>query len=480
MNLEEFDNKLAEAFRNENLPPKDKLWVNIANNIDKPSKSPIWWWVVPSIIIIAVVATFNSIDNTSDAIVSNNKNEVVNPNLNTQLNKNLKQQSVNSPQETLTNNVAKSTEEKNSTTNRVIAPKNKVASSNKNSKQLNNKHQKNQVSNSVANNQNYINTSSNDLNNPTLTSSVNDDDLLKFYGMPYRKLNTKPFSIDEFSLVDVPSIKDIKRKPINKAFFNDKNKVVDFNKKWWFTYGIGPNLSINKLDIDDTKEKFVHKDLWEDKETLTRNGSGFNAFTHLSYHIKPLLSFESGLSYVMRVEPIRLSDESLDIPVRDINTNEITGYNKIIIYLLEKNQTTGLYDTIGSYQLASAHNLAVNNRYNAFTVPLTINKEFVLSSNTKIKLGAGTGITYLYSNKATYLDYITTSKVEFKKKSMINLSFNANLGFYTNFNNVGEIGIYTGYNYYSMPWELPNKQYGLKMSDLNFGFSFRRPLNWGN
>lgn len=476
MNLEEFDNKLAEAFRNENLPPKDKLWENIATNIDKSNKTPIWWWAVPSLIIIAIAITFNSINAPKEDLVNNDKSEITIQEIKKENNTN---QITDNTNKDNINSVKSTSDEQNITVNKLSENNISKLEEAKIDKLVKNQKSNPKIKDDIKNQKSNLN-SDNISNQSSNSSSYYDEDFFKFIGFPFKKMKSKSFVFEDITPLELPTIEKKIKKPNDIIFINKNNKVVDFNKKWWFSYGIGPNLSINTLDIDKSKEKFVHKDLWEDKETLTRNGSGLNAFTHLSYNFKPLLSFETGLSYVMRVEPIRLSDESLDIPVRDITTNEITGYNKIIIYLLEKNQTTGLYDTIGSYQLASAHNLAVNNRYNAFTVPLTFNKEFVLSSNTKIKLGAGTGITYLYSNKASYLDYITTSKVDFKKKSMLNASFNANFGFYTNFNNVGEIGIYTGCNYYVKPWELTNKQYSLKMRDLNFGISFRRPLNWGN
>jgi hypothetical protein len=64
------------------------------------------------------------------------------------------------------------------------------------------------------------------------------------------------------------------------------------------------------------------------------------------------------------------------------------------------------------------------------------------------------------------------------KKSTLNTSLNTQIAFYTNFNDVGQIGIYSGFTMFNNPWQINQKQYSISMKDIQFGITYRKPLQW--
>lgn len=477
MNQEEFDNKLNEAFKNEYLPPNEKLWQNISGRLDNNKKKPFWYWLMPLVLVVITATTvfFNGkkSNNIAEVALNNNKakienNAVITSQSSTDYKKNTSNEGIkDNPtfNDTPKNKNGKfpaiaSVYIENEVSNIISTPK---TGKPKKKTFINDNTNRNKITKEDITNK--ILKRDNDLNDETT------DNPLNIY--PYKKIPTLAFASLPFELIDYEPL--LKNKTQNKSATQNgakKDRTANFESKWWWSAGLGPQLAINNIKTNDTLEPYIHKDLWKNKKELTRNGTGFQSQFLLGYHFNNHFSIESGIQYSLRSESIRLDKVTDDIAFRTAN-NKVALYQKVI--LLAILQTPSGPDTT-RYNAVQSFTMVANNKYHAFTVPIKLNFGMNITPATKFQLSAGLGITYLYAKKTEHLNMVTEEKFTTDKKSLFTASYNTQLAFYTNFNNYGEIGVYTGFQGYINRWSVINKQYSLGMSDMQLGLCFRRPF----
>jgi hypothetical protein len=460
MNPEEFDRRLRKSFNKENLPPREDLWENIASKIETKPKRGFWFFTIPvlaSIFLFSMIAfIFNSKDNNHQANVNqnytakaeekkviNNENEA--PVVTTDINTSLKSNDNQANKEELKLQEIKKL---NSSIDLSIVNKEKTISSSSKPSFLNKF--SNQLLTQTENNNDWI--------------SNFDQTIFSLSKINYRKTSFFPQFFREF----------LPNEQVSKPSHNQSNHSNN-DSKWSLIFGVGPQLAVNKINLPNQQKDFVHKDLWNNKNQLTNNGTGFQSHLNLNYKINKYFNFETGLNYGLRTEDIKLDVSSFDIAARNSN-KKILLYNKILLLVIVINPDGSTDSTF--YDAVSSFNLAVNNKYQSLTIPININSEFMISENTGFNIGIGGGLSYLFSTKSTHFDIINEKKVETKKQSMLTSSLNSKITMFTNFNDIGRIGLYFGFQVYTQPWQVAKKQYSIGMRDLQMGMMFQKPLNW--
>ena len=232
----------------------------------------------------------------------------------------------------------------------------------------------------------------------------------------------------------------------------------------------GPQSSDNQLAINKDSQAWVHHHLWENSKRMTHKGSGFSAKLNYLYKIgkKQQYGLSIGCEYGQRTEAIQLNESSFDIAARD-NTGKIIQYTQILLKVIVGNDTT-------EYLASSNYSLAKTNKYKIISIPIELSRELALSQHSFAQISAGIGLSYISSENNTHIDMIWGDNKTASKQSLLNASLNAKLAVFTQFNNIGYIGIYAGYKDYLQPWTVNANQYRIHMKDMQVGLSFRKPL----
>ncbi len=232
----------------------------------------------------------------------------------------------------------------------------------------------------------------------------------------------------------------------------------------------GPQISNNSIDINKDSQAWVHYHLWDNKNKMTNKGGGFSAKLNYQYKLgkKQQYGLSIGCEYGQRSEAIQLNESSFDIAARD-NSGKILQYTQILIKVILGNDTT-------VYLASSNYALATTNKYKIISIPIEFSRDFAISQHSFAQLSTGLGLTYIQSQNNTHIDMIWGDNKTVSKQEMLNATLNAKLALYTQFNNIGYIGVYAGYKDYLQPWTVNANQYRIHMRDLQFGLSFRKPL----
>ena len=232
----------------------------------------------------------------------------------------------------------------------------------------------------------------------------------------------------------------------------------------------GPQISNNSIDINKDSQAWVHYHLWDNKNKMTNKGGGFSAKLNYQYKLgkKQQYGLSIGCEYGQRSEAIQLNESSFDIAARD-NSGKILQYTQILIKVILGNDTT-------VYLASSNYALATTNKYKIISIPIEFSRDFAISQHSFAQLSTGLGLTYIQSQNNTHIDMIWGENKTVSKQEMLNATLNAKLALYTQFNNIGYIGVYAGYKDYLQPWTVNANQYRIHMRDLQFGLSFRKPL----
>lgn len=481
MNQEEFDNKLGDSFKNEHLPPDKRLWENISARLDEGKKKPFPFWLIPVFVAVLAVGAWlmgtvgnkvKSTRSTSAQIESSKLAKAIDtdkqiPNaIGNATTTETAEANNEGGNTTPTNAISTAYSEPNTLTNNGT---NAAESRSTKTKRANNSNTT--IANNATNTSNASNTgNTNGGNQKTPTTDYDFNDVL--FGK--QKL-TKPvlsvFAAPNEESEIFSSLKLKKGKVIRSRY---TKQPVDFDSKWWWSVGAGPQISYNKAIVPDDSISKIHKDLWANRNLLTHNGTGFHSQFLLGHRLGKHFSMETGLQYGRHAEDIKFNVTSFAVETRD-KYNTITAYEDSVLFWIVLSSHP--YDTT-YYYATRGFSLVSKNRYQIFTIPLRFNYEQNISPNTKIVAGIGAGFSGIRSTSVKHLTLINDTYFVEKKSTQFTASFSAQLGLYTNINEIGQLGFYTNLQMYAKPWEMGNKQYSIRMSDLQFGLSFRRPLNW--
>lgn len=486
MNREEFDNKLKKSFERENLPPKEELWQNISSQLDQKSKFNFWWVFTFSAILIGIIIIGQQLSGNfkKQNTIANNEQKALNSTNESKPLSNDKK--VNTAQNEVASEEINASDSKNQSTRDNNESTNPKLETTQASNQLNTERQTNKASKTLpkATTQldNFTQTSSPLKTNKTNSSfpqsidpfentnslgkaMASNEDFFQINFLKFKNVQSKPnrFTLSFFNPIETLAS--------NKKFkTNKKNNPKDFYEKWFLAFGIGPQFNINTVNVPKELESYVHKDLWKNKDKTTHNGIGFNTFALLNYKFGRNFIFETGLDYRIRTEDIKLDITSIDIAARN-NANQIIQYANIKLLYIVNNDTT-FYDALASF------NLAVKNKYHVITIPFNFKKEIAVSDQSYFSFGLGGGLSHIRSNTSKHIDLVNEIVKTENKKSTFNTSLNTQIAFYTNFNDVGQIGIYSGFTMFNNPWQINQKQYSISMKDIQFGITYRKPLQW--
>lgn len=493
MSPEEFDNRLRSTFKDEYLPPREHLWQNINERLETAQgSSTLWYWLAPALILVVsglAWLTSSIVNNSNDDLAVTTQNAPV-----------INSQAAPSAPDAATKpyapneDAASNKPESSSTdiqTNKIEIERSSGIQNNADISQVIQDNSSNNSSdlNSALNSSNRTRPALNNRDNPMLDAlrnqAANDarikenaiaDELEKSL-LGYSKIRAfkkfiytiSPFTIDhvKYSAIPPKTIGNSASKPIKNT------KVLEAGNfeanRHWINFGIGAITAYNSFAGYMDPTHTVHKDLWSNREKLTNNGAGFNTF--LTYQnkfgMKNRLSYEVGFSYTSRSEDIKMNEYSKDVAYRDNDT--IVQYQRFKLWTVMPGGDTNRFD------LETPFILVAKNRYSVFTVPFRINYEQPISEHTFLSLGFGGGLSYIYTKKATHLDLVKETENTIYKKGQFMSSINGMMSFYTNFNSLGQLGVYCGYQMHIGSFKL-NEQYGIKMSDLQYGLTFRRPL----
>ena len=464
MSPEEFDNRLKSAFKDENLPPREGLWANISSQLEPKAKNTFWYWLLPTItaLTIGIVWIGNQKPTTQEraieSVVASVPNNASKAESIGDKNNKAKTQTIELANHESNINTIEQRREKNG----II----KASASNRSNRKISES-----LSITPVNQQNSFNGDNNNtviaLSNSATIIENNDFgelDMLNFIRFSWFPNFFKPFALEESYSVDLKVKNPIKALTPNS---NKPPKTSDFTSKRWFTIGLGPQLAIK---VNQDSQAWVHKHLWDNKDRLSSNGSGFQAFAHcaLKFGKNQRFIFETGLNYSLRTEEIKLNESSYDIAARD-NTGRINQYTQILLKVIYGNDTT-------YYLAASNFSLAVNNKYHILTVPFRLSTEHKISESTFMSYGLGGGFSMINSHNTEHLNMIWGNSVKESNSTQYSASLNANLSLYTNFNDIGQIGVYTGLQMHLNPWKVNSNQYAVTMRDLQMGITFRKPF----
>jgi hypothetical protein len=244
------------------------------------------------------------------------------------------------------------------------------------------------------------------------------------------------------------------------------------DNKWWFNFGIGSQIAYNRFDAtyDDITKNKIHRQLISHQDKLSNNGNGLQI--HLNVQNKfgksNRLSFETGINYSYRTEDIKINEQTYDIAARN-NNDDILNYLRLKLFIAVGNDTT-FFDATQSFALIT------KNKYSIITVPLRFQYEQPLNRNTFVSLGLGGGASIVKNNTTTHYDMVAEKEFQKNSSTYRTASLNNMLSLYTNYNGIGQFGIYGGYQMYLSPFKV-NEQYSVHMGDLQFGVLFKRPLD---
>ena len=475
MSPEEFDNKLKSAFQDEHLQPKEQLWANISSSLEPKAKTTFWYWLLPvSIAVVVGMAWLGIQAPQSELVVANNTEEsgdnernplpkeAINPSYATS-----EAAQISYPKISETaNNLTPVAVDQNQNKAQIDGPSNRPQ--NKKQKKAENR----LAFQSIQSTQNQARFQNKSMafqatNSAPMSGFTAEMDQLNFFKFAWFPNFFKPYILEQLSSIA------LENKP-NKSIKNQDNiksrKTSDFSSKRWFTLGLGPQLALNSIRVNQDSQAWVHKHLWDNKGRLTSNGSGFQAFGHfaLKFGKNQRFIFESGLNYSIRTEEIKLNESSFDIAARD-NTGKINQYTQILLKVIYGTDTT-------YYLAASNFSLAVNNKYHILTVPFRLSAEHKISEYTYLAYGLGGGVSMINSHNTEHLNMIWGNSVKEKNSTQFSASLNANFSLYTNFNDIGQIGVYTGLQMYLNPWQVNSNQYAINMRDVQMGITFRKPF----
>lgn len=473
MSPEEFDNRLRSSFQEEYLPPKENLWVNISGKLDQKAKMPVWQWLLP-VIIVATVAILWIGNGISDLIRKDEAKSGQSQQNNIAITEKTDEPG-NAPESiALDRNIA----DRNHAPSGITEPEKVIKSESPASTYRRNQSempQKNALDDYLRNfhrratfSGNHNSTpNSNSVANPDFTEDLNST--FKISGYPNFE---NKILFDDLFLVALE-----KSKTPEKPKDNSENSLMpDLNSRHWFSFGLGPQLALNSLNISDDSQAYIHKHMWENKKLITNNGTGFNCYVDYAYKFgkNNRFSFETGLNYSLRTEDIKFNESTYDIAARD-NNNKISNYFLLKVWIAIPKVPGPGYDTT-YYNAIQNFSMAVNNKYHVLTVPFRFNSEHKISESSYFSVGIGAGMSMISARQSKYYDLVHEKERSSSKQRFFTGSLNSRLSLYTNFNDIGQIGFYTGFQTYLKPWTVSNKQYSISMSDVQLGIMFRRPL----
>ncbi len=441
MNPEEFDKTLKNTFKNEYLPPREDLWNNISTQLDDKKKMSYWLLLIPLVLISIGSLFFYNSKKSNPVVAESSPNiisaEVPQPESNMQT---IAKNSESKPEPILVNEAVEIT--KPSTQEKFV--------------------QNTQKSKEIETNQN--------INNPEqiskpINSSSNLAETVDYFNMYFRGLKVFKNKIFNYT---IPELVNNEFAP--KHTYKSRSYTLNEDAKWWLNFGVAQQFNFNSVMMPSKNEIYVHKELWKNKEYLTSSGNGFAAYSTLSYKFNKNFNIETGFSYGRRTEDIKMDVSSFDIAARNAN-NELVQYARIKLWYIVGFDTT-FYDAIAGF------NLAVKNKYNVFSVPLNFNSEFKISKESFIGLTLGSNFSYITAKNIKHYDVVNERIYTETKSRHFNISLNPKISLFTNFNDIGQIGIFSAYQMYMNPMDVANKQYQIKMNDLQLGFFFKKPLNW--
>jgi hypothetical protein len=496
MSPEEFDNRLKSSFQDEFLPPKDQLWQNIGQRLDQSAKKPFWYWLVPVIIVVSagiawlgnglINSTTNNNVTVQSSLDTDNTDEIANKT--TADNKDVAKDADN----TVANNnqasgyeIPQPLNEVNSNANKqdgsAYPDRNTSRNPDGNSNAEQRKPSKTYAANNGSEGGNLTQTDNAAGNiaerpvtrsTPSLIDQYAEVNKLSMSGYPYFQ---HQYDFQKESLLAFENNEKAKKPETPKKYRSNYN-TSDFDSKWWFNFGIGPQLALNSVNVKSDSQAYIHKDLWINRSKMTHNGSGVQARALVSYNFGKRFHFETGLTYGLRTEDIKFNINSKDIAARS-GGGRIENYYNLIVWIRIPDGQGGWDTTF--YDAVSNFNMSVKNKYHVVTLPFNIRSEHKLSENTFFSASVGGGVSMITSKTSHYdmvREVMTSDKAN---RTSFTGSLNANLAIYTNFNDIGQIGLYTGFQMYSEPWKVSNGQYAIRMNDLQIGVMFRKPLNWG-
>jgi hypothetical protein len=504
MSPEEFDNRLRSAFKDEHLPPREQLWQNINGRLDhKPSLS-LWRWKTPLFAVVAAGLIWLGSNllskNSEDAlvqqteqvetttIISNNKvsNSVAENTNSNQLDviKNqAAENNTNSPTQSAPNNLNEANSSYNKpahTSNNKIKKSSNTLNSEKKSLAYNNKPYNEIPKSQPKLNSNYDydftgglgKGNGHEIGDAGNTGSSYNPFLVSNPESQLKKVT--PFNFIEEYLKNVFVVENLH--PI-KVKIDKKEKVRraiessgDFSdNKWWLNVGIGPQTNLNKVLTMSDSIDYIHKDLWKIRENLSGSALGFQLFANVQkkFGKKNQFSFETGLEFSHRKEDIKFTDYSYDLRISEKNTGKTLAYFRSLGYLYYNKDTS-------TFALTEGFSYVNKNTYNVITLPLRFNYELGVSPNSFLSLGFGGGLSYINSNKVGHYN-MTTQKEIITSKKYFTGSGNTRLSLYTNYNASVQLGIYGQYQMFMTPLNI-NNQYKIQMSDIQYGFTCRIPL----
>jgi hypothetical protein len=312
-------------------------------------------------------------------------------------------------------------------------------------------------------------------NNTGANNTLSDNTQSVFSKLFFIKRFRRNFSIDwllkaERSPVKWPEIKVPTKKGQTAEDMAWGGNFED--NEWWLNFGIGNQVAYNRFHAtyDSLTKNKIHRTLINNEDQLTHNGSGFQM--HLNVQNKfgknNRFSFETGINFSHRTEDIKMNEQTYDIAARN-NNEDILNYLRLKLFIAVGTDTT-FFDATQSFALVT------KNKYSIITVPLRFQYEQPINRNTFVSLGLGGGASIVKNNTTTHYDMVKEKEVQKNSSKYLTASLNTMLSLYTNYNGIGQFGIYGGYQMYLTPFKV-NEQYSVRMSDLQFGVLFRRPLD---
>lgn len=508
MSPEEFDNRLRSSFNDEFVPPKEHLWQNINTRLDQQTKRPVWYWLAPlAIVAVATLAWLGnallsekneSTSNTSQSemIAGNTPAQSSNaPAQNTENTKDLATYN-HSPENTLLsndlndgksvkiaqnegNNGQANIHQNNSQTNNTSPIKQKSYKNNRPRRNNNNGQQTTNNNGSTNGSASGITSNTTSTNAPTginnSLSQINNDEFAVFSKLFFVKRFFKLITFDQATKADLSPVKW----PENKQPVKGRQTAEDLawggnfeDNEWWLNFGIGNQIAYNAFHAtyDSVTKNKIHRHLIDKEKELTHNGGGFQMHLNLQnkFGKNNRFSFETGLNYSYRTEDIKMNEQTYDIAARNSN-DEILNYLRLKLFIAVGTDTT-FFDATQSFALVT------KNKYSIITLPLRFQYEQPLNRNTFLSFGVGGGASLVKNNTTTHYDMVKEKDFQKSSSKYLTASLNTMLSLYTNYNGIGQFGIYGGYQMYLTPFKV-NEQYGVRMSDLQFGVMFRRPLD---
>jgi hypothetical protein len=313
------------------------------------------------------------------------------------------------------------------------------------------------------------------LNNDGPEYTISDNSQSVFSKLFFIKRFKRNFNIDWLSKADRSPVKwpEIKA-PVKKGqTAEDMAWGGNFeDNKWWLNFGVGYQIAYNNFHstYDSATKNKIHRTLIDNEDQLTNNGAGFQMHLNLQNKFGKgnRFSFETGVNYSYRTEDIKINEQTYDIAARN-NSDDILNYLRLKLFIAVGNDTT-FFDATQSFALVN------KNKYSIITVPLRFQYEQPLNRNTFVSLGLGGGASIIKNKTTTHYDMVKEKDFQKSSSTQLTASLNTMLSLYTNYNGIGQFGIYGGYQMYLSPFKV-NEQYGVRMSDLQFGVILRRPLD---